>query len=98
MGQIIGINRYFVLEQNIVEMNIQETKLDVMQKIMSVSKASLLEKIDKLLDDEMIVGYTVEGEPLTKELYNMRLQKAQDQIHNGQYIAQEDLEKESENW
>ena len=79
-------------------MNIQETKLGVMQKIMTVSKASLLEKIDKLLDDEMIVGYTVEGEPLTKELYNIRLGKAQDQIRKGQCLTQEDLEKESENW
>ncbi|MEQ8551921.1 MAG: hypothetical protein RLQ12_03655 [Cyclobacteriaceae bacterium] len=79
-------------------MDLQETKLGVMQKIMSVSKPALLEKIDKLLDDEMIVGYTVEGEPLTKELYNQRLQKAEEQLKSGQYITQEDLEKESESW
>ncbi|MDA0196783.1 MAG: hypothetical protein O2887_17145 [Bacteroidetes bacterium] len=79
-------------------MDLQGTKLNVMQKIMSVSKASLLEKIDELLEKEMIVGYTAEGEPLTKELYNMRLQKAEDQLQTGEYITQEDLEKESENW
>ena len=28
----------------------------------------------------MIVGYTVEGKPLTKEAYNKRLQKAEEQI------------------
>ena len=65
---------------------------------MSVSKASLLEKIDKLLEEEMIVGYTVDGKPLTKALYNLRLVEAEEQLRSGQYITQEDLEKESENW
>lgn len=79
-------------------MGIQKTKLSVMQKIMSVSKASLLDKIDKLLEEEMIVGYTVDGKPLTKKVYDMRLQKAEEQLNSGEYVSQEDLEKESENW
>lgn len=79
-------------------MDLEATKLDVMQKIMNVSKASLLEKIDKLLEEELIVGYTVEGQPLTKELYNERLDKAEEQLRLGQYITQDDLEKESESW
>lgn len=79
-------------------MDLQETKWGVMQKIMSVSKPGLLEKIDKLLDEEMIVGYTVEGEPLTKSAYNQRLQKAEAQLKSGQYTTQEDLEKEAEGW
>ncbi|WP_229712593.1 hypothetical protein [Marivirga lumbricoides] len=62
---------------------------------MSVSKASLLDKIDKLLEEEMIVGYTVDGEPLTKKAYDMRLQKAEEQLSSGEYVSQEDLEKES---
>lgn len=80
------------------EMDIQVVKLDVIQKIMSVSKASLLKKIDKLLEDELIVGYTVDGEPLTKELYNSRLDAAEEQLCLGKYTTQEDMEKESENW
>ncbi len=79
-------------------MDIQTTKLNVMQKIMSVSKASLLEKINDILDDEMIVGYTVDGKPLTKELYNKRLQESEKQLLSGEYVTQEDLEKESESW
>lgn len=79
-------------------MDLQATKLDVMQKIMGVTKASLLEKINKLLDKEMIVGYTVDGKPLTKAAYDKRLQKAEQQISSSQYLTQEDLEKESENW
>lgn len=79
-------------------MDLEATKLDVLQKIMNVSKVSLLEKIDKLLEEELIVGYTVDGQPLTKELYNDRLAKAEEQLRMGQYITQDDLEKESENW
>ena len=79
-------------------MNIQATKLDVMQKILAVTKESIIEKINKILDKEMIVGYTVEGKPLTKEAYNKRLQKAEAQIQSGNYVTQEEIEKESENW
>ena len=79
-------------------MGLQKTKLSVIQKIMSVSKASLLDKIDKLLEEEMIVGYTVDGKPLTKKAYDMRLQKAEEQLSSGEYVSQEELEKESENW
>jgi len=46
----------------------------------------------------MIVGYTVEGKPLTKEAYNKRLQKAEEQIKSGDCFTQEQIEKESENW
>ena len=79
-------------------MNIQAAKIDVMQKILAITTESIIEKINKILDKEMIVGYTVEGKPLTKEAYNKRLQKAEAQIQSGNYITQEEIEKEAENW
>ena len=79
-------------------MNIEATKLDVVQKILSVQKESILIKISKILEKEMIVAYTTEGKPLTKEAYNKRLEKAEKQFASGDYITQEELEKESENW
>ena len=84
--------------KQILKMDLQATKMNVMQKIMSVSTASLLEKIDKILDKEMVVAYTVEGKPLTKELYNKRLRIAEQQLASGEYTTQEDMEKESEDW
>lgn len=84
--------------QTIIIMDLQKAKIYVMQKIMNVSKASLLEKISNILDEEMIVGYTTEGQPLTKSQYNERLIVAEKQIKSGDYITQEDLEKEVENW
>ena len=85
-------------EVDLIEMDIQAIKLDVMQKIMGVSTGSLLEKINNILDNEMVVAYTVEGKPLTKAMYNERLQLAEQQLQSGEYTTQEDLEKEAENW
>ena len=79
-------------------MNIQAAKLDIVQKILSVSTESLIEKINKILDKEIIVGYTTEGKPLTKEAYNKRLQKAENQIQSGDYLSQNEIEKEAESW
>lgn len=79
-------------------MDLQTAKINVMKKIMNVSKASLLHKISDILDEEMVVGYTTDGKPLTKNQYNERLLVAEKQIESGDYITQEDLEKEIENW
>jgi hypothetical protein len=79
-------------------MALQTAKINVMQKIMNVSKASLLDKISNILHEEMVVGYTTDGQPLTKNQYNERLLVAEKQIESGDYITQEGLEKEIENW
>jgi len=79
-------------------MDLQSAKIKVMQKIMNVSKASLLEKISNILDEEMIVGYTTDGKPLTLQEYNERLLISEKQIESGDYISQDELEKEIENW
>lgn len=79
-------------------MNIQAAKLDVVQKILSVQKESIIEKINKILEKEMIVGYTVEGKPLTKAEYNSRLEEAEQDILNGRVTSSEELKKEMKNW
>lgn len=79
-------------------MNLQTAKINVMQKIMNVSKASLLDKISNILDEEMVVGYTTDGKPLTKNQYDERLHIAEKQIESGDYISQEELEKEIKGW
>lgn len=46
-------------------MDLHAYKINVIQKIVNVSKASLLDKINHILDEEMVVGYTTDGQPLT---------------------------------
>jgi len=79
-------------------MDIQAAKIDLVQKILSVKTESIIEKLNNILEKEMIVGYTVEGKPLTKKAYNKRLEKAEQEIESGNYVTQEELEKEAVNW
>ncbi|UTW68034.1 hypothetical protein KFE94_07950 [bacterium SCSIO 12643] len=79
-------------------MDIQAAKLLLVEKILNVRTEEVIEKLNKILDKEIIVGYTTEGKPLTKKAYNKRLKKAEAQIASGNYLTQEELEKESENW
>ncbi len=79
-------------------MSLQAAKLSLVQKILTLKQESIIKKIDEILESEMIVGYTVEGKPLTKTEYNQRMAIAEQQLRNGEIISQEDLERESENW
>jgi hypothetical protein len=79
-------------------MGIQAVKLNLVKKILSLEQESVIKKIDEILENEMIVGYTVDGKPLTQKAYNERIELAEQQLKNGQTISQDDLEKESETW
>ena len=79
-------------------MDLQTTKLDIVQKLMNVNKESLLSKIETLLDKEMIVAYTISGTPLTKNDYDMRLKNAENQISEGKFLSQDELEEISISW
>lgn len=79
-------------------MSLQAAKLTIVQKILAIEQASVLERIAEILDKEMIVGYTTDGKPLTKKAYNNRLAAAEKQLKNGDITSQEDLERESEDW
>jgi hypothetical protein len=79
-------------------MNIETIKLDIMEKLLQLKKETVLEQINKILEKETVVAYTVKGEPLTKKEYNKLLSKAEKQIAEGKYHTQEDLEKDAENW
>lgn len=79
-------------------MGLQATKLSVVQKILAMDQESVIKRIDEILDNEMIVGYTIAGEPLTKYNYDRRIAIAEEQLKKGDTISQEDLENESDNW
>ena len=58
----------------------------------------VLKAVVENYNEEAIVAYSVEGIPLTKKQYQTTLSEAEDSIEKGEYITQQDLEKESENW
>lgn len=79
-------------------MSLKSAKLNIVQKILLVEEASILKRIDQILENEMIFGYTVQGKPLTKKEYNKRIAVAEKQLRYGETINQEDLERESDSW
>ncbi|MFH7005535.1 hypothetical protein [Flavobacterium bizetiae] len=48
--------------------------------------------------EEEIVAFSVEGKPITRGAYKAELANAKSEIQKGEFISQDDLEKESENW
>jgi hypothetical protein len=79
-------------------MNIQAIKLELVQKLLSVKNEVVLNKINEILEKEIIVAYTVDGKPLTKEQYNKSLAAAEKGIKVGKFISHEELVKKSAKW
>jgi hypothetical protein len=79
-------------------MSIQSIKLDLVQKLLTVKDEQVLKKINHILEKEVVVAYTTEGKPLSKEQYNKNLLAAEKQIKAGNFITQEELEKKSVRW
>jgi FixJ family two-component response regulator len=45
-----------------------------------------------------IVAYGLEGKPVTRKEYRQELLAAEEEISKGDYLSQEDLEKEIDSW
>ena len=78
-------------------MNIETTKLELMQLLLQTKKESILSRIKQIYEEE-IVAYTVDGKPLTKSAYKKEILEAEAEIERGEFTTQEDLEKESDDW
>lgn len=45
-----------------------------------------------------IAGYNIDGSPVTKEILLKRVKTASQRVKSGDFITQEEVEKEIENW
>lgn len=81
-------------------MDIQATKLELIQYLLNTKKESLLLKVKELVlqDKDEILGFTGKGEVLTAELLNAKLERAEEDYKSGRITTDEDLAKEIENW
>ncbi|WP_299012189.1 hypothetical protein [uncultured Polaribacter sp.] len=76
--------------------NIFKERFDEIKDVNLISRFE--EFLEIQLSKEKIVAYTVQGEPLTKELYIDRVKNTLQSVKEGNFTSVEDLEKESENW
>lgn len=81
-------------------MDIQAEKLHLIEELTRIQDIRIIEQIKLLLKQQNnpVVGYEISGEPITRKQLIRRIEQAEKRIDKGQYIAQEDLEKESDNW
>jgi hypothetical protein len=96
-------NRYeiVILENQILKnMDIQAEKLHLIEELARLQDIHIIEQIKQLLKQKNnpIVGYEINGEAITRKQLIKRIEEAETRIDNGEYVTQEDLEKESENW
>lgn len=74
---------------------------DTILEYINTADERLLKVVKAVIEsyqEEEIVAFSVDGEPVTKAMYKESLADAKLEIENGNYISQEDLEKEAENW
>lgn len=78
-------------------MGIIELKNKIHQQIEN-SDERLLIKIARLLDASTTISYDSLGNPLSLEQYDNLINKGIEDIKNGHFVSQEDLEKEIQSW
>lgn len=54
--------------------------------------------MSKGYEQSEIVGYKVDGTPITQEYLLKRVRAASKRVKSGDYLTQEEVEKEVENW
>ena len=71
------------------------------QSVINKADDQFLKKVlalDKEHEKTLIVGYEVDGTPITQEDLKKRVRAASARVKAGHYTTQEDLEKEMESW
>jgi len=82
-------------------MDIQSTKLEIIQFVLNSNEEGVIAKIKSIVDKEKleeIVAYSVEGKPLTFRQYQNELKEAEEEIERGDFMTSEELEKEIASW
>ncbi|NBC06155.1 MAG: hypothetical protein GVY26_03075 [Bacteroidetes bacterium] len=59
---------------------------------------AMLETYQKRQEDDPVVGYEVDGTPVTASTLEKQADEAMEQVARGEYITLAELEKESEQW
>jgi len=79
------------------DMNL-ETKYKLIEKLMQTEDEAILQQVHVILESIEIIGYELDGSPITKRNCLDKLKSAQKRVSSGDYITQEDLENEMEKW
>lgn len=76
-------------------MKTETLKISITQRILSINDNKILSKIAKLLDEENIVGFDAEGNPISEKEYTKDVHEALHQLNEGKLetYSSEDVRK-----
>jgi len=57
-----------------------------------------LERLNAYAEDDPIIGYTIEGEPIKAKAFKEKARAIRARVKEGHYRTLDELEKESEKW
>jgi hypothetical protein len=78
--------------------DLQQDKLKLINWISQSQDFSLLQKIKSIFEEESIVAYTSNGEPLTLKEYNQKLKNAEKSIEKGDVYSTAEVKKIVASW
>tara|TARA_B110000967_G_scaffold207073_1_gene255514 strand:+ start:238 stop:489 length:252 start_codon:yes stop_codon:yes gene_type:complete len=78
-------------------MDLTTRKNKFKERFDGIMDSNLVERFEEFLDIHLsktkIVAYTVQGEPLTKEMYIERVKKSDADMDAGRFVTSDELEK-----
>ena len=81
-------------------MNILAEKISLIERIAHINDETILEQVKQLLGiaKNPVIGYDINGKPITQSAFNKSLKSAKKRFKSGKYISQDDLEKQMKKW
>lgn len=84
-------------------MDFAARKYKFIEQLIKIKSSKKLKKLEDLLfaetsKEQIIVAYSAQGEPITKEEYIKMILEADDAVSSGKFTTVEDLEKEVQDW
>ena len=66
-------------------MKTETLKINITQRILNINDNKILSKIAKLLDEENVIGYDAEGNPISEKEYAKDIHEALHQLSEGNF-------------
>lgn len=79
-------------------MDIEKQKKHIIEQVTGMDDAYLLKEIEQLLLREPVIAYSSEGKAMTKKDLIKEILESKEDFKNGDFLSQEDFEKESDLW
>ena len=81
-------------------MNIHAEKISLIERITHLDDENLLYQVKQLLGitDNPVIGYDIQGHPITQSKFNKGLKDAKKRYKADNYVAHDELENRMKKW